>query len=93
MARSIAQIDAFSERIDLLDLEVQASGTAPFFQQEKYMRVLVSRRTGLPLQGMDEEALRAQAGTYTEDLSDELGPAGDSLLDPRTYSTLWIRDE
>lgn len=93
MARSVAGIDAFAERIDLLDLEVQASGTAPFFQQEKYNRILVSKRTGLPIQGADEESLRAQAGTYTEDLSDELGAAGDTLLDPAAYSTLLIREE
>ncbi len=93
MARSVALIDAFAERIDLLDLEVQASGTAPFFQQEKYAKVLVSKRTGLPLPGADEEVLQAQAGSYTEDLSDELGAGGDTLLDPGAYTTLWIRDE
>lgn len=92
-ARAIAEIDAFADRIDLLDLEVQATGEPPFFQQEKYARVLVAKRTGLPIQGADENALKAQAGTYTEDLSDELGAAGDTLMDPASYSTLLIRDE
>lgn len=93
MARAVAEIDGFADRIDLLDLEVQATGVAPFFQQEKYAKVIVSKRTGLPILGADEEALRAQAGSYLEDLSDELGAVGDSLLDPATYSTILIREE
>jgi membrane peptidoglycan carboxypeptidase len=105
-ARAVAEIDAFADRIDLLDLEVQATGSAPFFQQEKYNKVIVSRRTGLPIHGADEQALRAEAGTYVEDLSDELGadeeaaaavpasdPASDPVFNPASFSTLYIRDE
>ncbi len=91
-ARSVAEIDAFSERVDLLDLDIQSTGQVPLFQQEKYVRYLVSKRTGLPLRGADEETLKSQAGSYQEDLSDELvGVAG--ATDPAGYTTILIREE
>ncbi len=91
-ARAIAEIDAFSDHIDLLDLEIQTTGLAPLFQQEKYVRYQVSKRTGLPVAGADEQAMKAQAGTYTEDLSDEIaGGAAGGDVGPTT--TLLIREE
>ncbi|HLP40883.1 MAG TPA: hypothetical protein VK465_05200, partial [Fibrobacteria bacterium] len=98
MARAVAEIDAFSDRIDLLDLEVQATGAAPFFQQDKYAKVVVSKRTGLPIGGpaADLAALEAAAGTYSEDLSQELLPAEDTLTDPAAqanFTTLLLREE
>ena len=91
-ARSVAEIDAFADRVDLLDLDIQSTGQPPLFQQEKYVRYLVSKRSGLPLRGADEETLKAQSGTYQEDLSDELeGVAG--ATDPAGYTTILIREE
>ena len=87
----MAEADAFADRIDLLDLDIQASGQAPLFNQEKYAKFVVSKRTGLPIQGADEQALQAQGG-YTEDLSDEIsGNAG--AVDLSAYTPVWIREE
>jgi penicillin-binding protein 1A len=91
-ARAIAEVDAFSDRIDLLDLDIQSTGQAPLFQEEKYVRYLVSKRTGLPIQGIGEEDLKSQSATYLEDLSDEL-VGGEGNLDPAAYSTILIREE
>ncbi len=94
-ARSIASIDSFTQRVDLLDLDLQSTGQPPLFQQEKYIRYVVSKRTGLPINGADEEALKAKSATYTEDLSDELMD-NPGLGDPSafsTFTTLLIREE
>ncbi len=89
-AHAIAEIDAFADRIDLLDLDIQATGQAPLFQQEKYVHYLVSKRTGLALQGADQEALKTKS--YTEDLSDEL--VGENAgADPAAVTTVLIREE
>ncbi|MDB5103308.1 MAG: Peptidoglycan glycosyltransferase [Fibrobacteres bacterium] len=89
-ARAVAEIDAFADRIDMLDLDIQTSGQAPIFQAEKYAKFTVSKRTGLPIQQSDQQALQAQGG-YTEDLSDEL--AGAAEPDPAIYTTVLIREE
>jgi membrane peptidoglycan carboxypeptidase len=90
-ARAVAEADAFSDRMDLLDLDIQATGQAPLFNQEKYSKFVVSKRTGLPMPGADEQALQAQGG-YAEDLSDELAPGADSV-DMSAYTTVYIREE
>ncbi|MEO6097978.1 MAG: transglycosylase domain-containing protein [Fibrobacteria bacterium] len=90
-ARAIAEIDDFADRIDMLDLDIQASGQAPIFQAEKYAKYTVSKRTGLPIQPA-EAAQGTSQGTYTEDLSDEL-PGGPEVADPSTYTTILIREE
>jgi penicillin-binding protein 1A len=92
MARAIAEVDAFSEHIDLLDLEIQATGQPPLFNQDKYRKFVVSKRTGLPLPGTDERILQAQ-GNYTEDLSDELPSGEEGAPDAAAYTTLLIREE
>ncbi len=90
-ARAVAEVDAFADRIDLLDLDIQSSGQAPMFNQEKYRKFTVSKRTGLPLPGADEKTLQGEAA-YTEDLSDEL--AGDAeSADAAAYTTILIREE
>jgi penicillin-binding protein 1A len=86
-ARAIAEIDDFADRIDMLDLDIQATGQAPIFQADKYAKFTVSKRTGLPMQPVED----AQ-GTYTEDLSDEL-PGGSEAADPSIYTTIQIREE
>ncbi len=90
-ARAVAEIDAFADRIDLLDLDIQATGQAPIFQAEKYAKFTVSKRTGLPMQTVDEQALQSQGG-YTEDLSDEIA-GGAPTTDPSVYTTVLIREE
>ncbi|HKP96144.1 MAG TPA: transglycosylase domain-containing protein [Fibrobacteria bacterium] len=90
-ARAVAEVDAFADRLDLLDLDIQATGQAPLFNQDKYARFVVSKRTGLPIQGADEQALQAMGG-YTEDLSDELA-AGAGAVDMSAYTTVLIREE
>ncbi|MDB5046945.1 MAG: Peptidoglycan glycosyltransferase [Fibrobacteres bacterium] len=90
-ARAVAEVDAFADRIDLLDLDIQATGQAPIFNQDKYAKFVVSKRTGLPIQGADEQALQALGG-YTEDLSDEL-PGGAGTVDMSAYTTVFIREE
>jgi membrane peptidoglycan carboxypeptidase len=92
MARAVADVDAFSEHIDLLDLEIQATGQPPLFNQDKYRKYVVSKRTGLPLPGTDERILQAQ-GNYTEDLSDELPSGEEGAPDAAAYTTLLIREE
>jgi penicillin-binding protein 1A len=92
MARAVAEVDAFSEHIDLLDLEIQATGQPPLFNQDKYRKYVVSKRTGLPLPGTDERILQAQ-GNYTEDLSDELPSGEEGAPDAAAYTTLLIREE
>src|SRR5690606_16093656 len=91
-ARAVAEVREFGNMLDLLDLDIQATGKAPVCQQDKYARYLVSKRTGLPLPGGDEDFLRSQAGTYTEDLSDEL-VLDAAEPDPAVYSTVLIREE
>jgi hypothetical protein len=91
IARSIAEVDAFSDRIDLLDLEIQSTGEPPLFNQDKYMKFLVSKRTGLPLPATDPRVLQAQ-GSYTEDLSDELS-GEEGAADAAAYTTILIREE
>jgi penicillin-binding protein 1A len=86
-ARAVAEVDAFSDRIDLLDLDIQATGQAPIFQAEKYAKFTVSKRTGLPIQPAEEQA----QGSYTEDLSDEI--AGGAAADPSIYTTVLVREE
>ncbi|MDQ3002212.1 MAG: transglycosylase domain-containing protein [Fibrobacterota bacterium] len=90
-ARAVAEVDAFADRIDLLDLDIQATGQAPIFQMDKYKKFTVSKRTGLPLHGSDEQALREEGG-YTEDFSDEL-TGGAVIADPAVYTTVLIREE
>ena len=90
-ARAVAEVDAFSDRIDLLDLEIQSTGQAPMFNQDRYQKFTVSKRTGLPLPGADEKALQGQPG-YTEDLSDELAGA-EGAADVAAYTTILIREE
>ena len=94
IARSVAEVDAFSDRIDLLDLEIQATGEPPLFNQDKYQKYVVSKRTGLPLPTADPRVLQGQ-GTYTEDLSDELsgGDGGEGAADAAAYTTIQIREE
>ncbi|MBW8887350.1 MAG: transglycosylase domain-containing protein [Fibrobacteres bacterium] len=91
IARAVAEVDAFSDRIDLLDLDIQATGQAPLFNQDKYQKYVVSKRTGLPLPATDERVLQNQ-GTYTEDLSDELS-GGEGSADAAAYTTILIREE
>jgi hypothetical protein len=91
MARAVAEVDAFSDRIDLLDLEIQATGQPPLFNQDKYAKYVVSKRTGLPLPGTDEHTLEAQ-GSYNEDISDEV-PEGAEPADAAAYTTILIRGE
>ncbi|MEO7424444.1 MAG: hypothetical protein ABI036_04605, partial [Fibrobacteria bacterium] len=90
-ARAVAEVDAFSDHIDLLDLDIQSTGQAPLFNQEKYAKFMVSKRTGLPIQAADEQAAQAQGG-YTEDLSDELSGAT-GTADLSVYTPVWIREE
>ncbi len=87
-ARAVAEIDAFSDRIDLLDLDIQATGQAPIFQGDKYAKFTVSKRTGLPLIPVEGQS----QGSYTEDLSDELA-GGAGAADPSIYTTVQIREE
>jgi len=91
IARAVAEVDAFSDRIDLLDMDIQASGQPPLFNQDKYTKYVVSKRTGLPLPATDDRVLQAQ-GSYTEDLSDEL-PGGEGSADAAAYTTILIREE
>lgn len=89
IARSVAEVDAFSDRIDLLDLEIQSTGEPPLFNQDKYAKFVVSKRTGLPLPAADPRVLQ---GTYTEDLSDELS-GEEGSADAAAYTTIQIREE
>jgi penicillin-binding protein 1A len=88
-ARAVAEVDAFADRLDLLDLDIQSTGLAPIFQAEKYAKFTVSKRTGLPIQAAEESP---QAG-YTEDLSDELVEGASASPDPSVYTTIEIREE
>src|SRR5690606_33177381 len=39
-ARAVAEVREFGNMLDLLDLDIQATGQAPVFQQDKYARYL-----------------------------------------------------
>jgi hypothetical protein len=85
----VAEVDAFADRLDLLDLDIQSTGLAPIFQADKYAKFTVSKRTGLPIQPAEE---LPQDG-YTEDLSDELPGGAQAAPDPSVYTTIEIREE
>jgi len=88
MAKSVAAVQRFGDNADVLDLEVQATGEPSLFQEEKYQKYIVSRRTGLPVMGGDD----ASASTYVEDLSDELtGP--EAVAAAAAIATVKIREE
>ena len=88
-ARAVAEVDAFADRLDLLDLDIQSTGLAPIFQADKYVKFTVSKRTGLPMQPADE----LPQAVYTEDLSDELPGGVQAAPDPSIYTTIEIREE
>jgi membrane peptidoglycan carboxypeptidase len=86
IAKTLVGIRDFSGRVDALDLEAMATGEAPMFQREKYRAYRVSRRTGLPLAGSDDEA------GYAEDLSDELD-AAQVAQEKNEGAVIWIRED
>lgn len=88
IARAVAAVDGFVDRVDLLDLDVQTTGQPPMFQQEKYQKVTVSKRSGLPV-----TADAKLPDGYAEDISDELVGGGAVAADPNAFSTILIRDE
>jgi penicillin-binding protein 1A len=88
IARAVAAVDGFADRVDLLDLDVQTTGQPPLFQQEKYQKVSVSKRNGLPV----PPDAKIPDG-YAEDISDELGGGGADPPHPNALSTILLRDE
>lgn len=85
IARDIAAIERFAERVEPPEPGSWSAGTAPLFEQERYRAHQVSRRTGLPLARTEDPA-------YVEDLSAEITPA--ETIQPRgEASFLWIRED
>lgn len=88
MAKALAEVGEYGRNADVLDLEVQATGEPAMFQDEKYVKYIVSRRTGLPIAGGEPGA----GDSYTEDLSDELVGAEAETVGAATESVS-IREE
>ncbi len=89
MARAVCAVGEFAKNADVLDLEVQATGEPSMFQDEKYRKYIVSRRTGLVIAGSENENA---ASAYTEDFSDEFsGPEAAST--GAAVETVRIREE
>jgi len=95
IAQSITKLKKFQERVPVPEPAPPADGStatatpaapeAPIFQRDEYKHYTVSRRTGLPVNG------NAETG-YVEDLSDELGPGGNTEKTGESAS-IWIREE
>jgi penicillin-binding protein 1A len=69
MAKAVCEVGDFGKNADVLDLEVQATGEPSMFQDEKYGKYIVSKRTGLPISGSQTPD---GLGGYAEDFSDEI---------------------
>ncbi len=82
IAQSMVKLKDYS----LSDSGSPETGEAPLFEQEKYKRYVVSRRTGLPIVTADSSS----ASAYADDLADELSAAAPEASGVISF---WIREE
>ena len=80
IAQSLVKLEDYSYQ----DSGSSETGEAPLFEQDKYKRYVVSRRTGLPVAGDT-----SSAPGYADDLSDEMSSA---VPEATGVTSLWIRE-